>query len=317
MQHYIFNMSKPFPVSAGPNWSDLFMKKVPELALRYENLLYTLLANAANHLFRSEPQNMELLAARRSYLVAAVREQRKMVDKITSTEAADSFNVEWADALCLASLMLVVHSWAALQDRPLEPYSPPLEWLQMGRGAGVLIWMSVDAMMKSGKRKDGETSSMMTVANSYPRFGADESYFDADMRRNFTGVLTQKLPSGDDWDDDETRETYEKALSYVGSIQHAIDHGEPVYALYRRIQCFALIIPRRFSEFLEERRPRALVIMAHFFATVGQLPCVWWIGDGEGGREPTAKREIRAISKVLPSEWHAQLVWPLDMLGLR
>ncbi|KAK3330747.1 hypothetical protein B0H66DRAFT_73693 [Apodospora peruviana] len=306
MQHYILNMAKPFPVSAGPAWIELFGKKVPQLALQYDNVLFILLANAANNLLRRLPDDAELFTARHTYLISAIREQRKMVSSLTT---------ETADPVCLSALLLLVHSWAALQDRPLEPYSPPIDWFSMGRGAGVLIWMSMSAI-KNATEEEKARSCLMVVANSYPRFGDDESYFDPKHREMFNGVLTQKLPSGDTWDD-ETRETYEKALSYVGSIQSAIDHGEPVYALYRRIQCFGLVLPRRFIDLLQELRPRALVILAHFFATVAQVPGTWWIGDGEGGREPTAKREIRAISKVLPDEWQVQMVWPLDITGLR
>ncbi|KAK3694156.1 hypothetical protein B0T22DRAFT_62880 [Podospora appendiculata] len=307
MQHYIRHMVRPSPLSPGKAWSDLFTLKVPELALENDNLLYCILANASSNLLRREPGNQQLFAARQSYLIAAIREQRKMVNNL---------NIDNADAVCLASLLLLVNSWAALQDRPLEPYSAPLEWLMMGRGAGALIWMSIEAVEKCGSEERKAASNLSVIRNSYPRFGDDESYFDASMRANFTGVLTQKLPSGDTWDD-ETRDAYEKALSYVGSIQRAIDHGEPVYAVIRRVQVFALLVPRRFVDFLEEKRPRSLVILAHFFTTVAQLPNVWWIGADDGDREPTPTREIRAISEVLPAEWQGQLVWPLDIVGLR
>lgn len=309
MQHFIFNMTRPFPLSPGPNWVDLFGKKVPQLALQNNNILYILLANSALNLLRREGGNPELATARQSYLISAIHEQRKAVDNLSSANA---------DAVCIASILLLVHSWAELQDRSLEPYRPPLEWIQMGRGAGTLILMSV-AALKNGTEEEKANSCMMTVTGAYPRFAddTDQSYFDPSLREMFKGVLTQKLPNSRDVWDDETRDTYEKALSYVGSIQAAIDHGEPVYAIYRRVQSFALLVPRKFIDFLEEQRPRALVIVAHFFATVSQLPTAWWIGDGEGGREPTVKREIRAISQVLPKEWSGQMVWPLDVTGLR
>lgn len=310
MQHYLFHMSQPFPLSPGPNWLDIFAKRIPQLALQHKNLLYTLLAHSAQNLIRLEPRDAELATACRSYLISAIHEQRKAVDDLSTANA---------DAVCLASILLLVHSWAELQDRPLEPYRPPLEWMRMGRGAGTLILMSVAALMEHGTEEEKAKSSIMTVAGAYPRFADDveQSYFAPHLREMFVGVLTQKLPHSRDIWDDETRETYEKSLSYVGSIQTAIDHGEPVYAIYRRVQSFALLIPPKFIDFLEEQRPRALVIVAHFFATVSQLPSTWWIGEDEGGREPTGRREIRAISKVLPKEWSGQMVWPLDMAGLR
>ncbi|KAM7195909.1 hypothetical protein V8F20_007274 [Naviculisporaceae sp. PSN 640] len=228
MQHYIFNMTKPFPLSPGPNWVDLFAKRVPQLALQNNNILYILLANSALNLLRQEPGNVELATARQSYLISAIHEQRKAVENLTSRNA---------DAVCMASILLLVHSWAELQDRSLEPYKPPLEWIQMGRGAGTLILMSV-AALKNGTEEEKANSCLTIVSGAYPRFTdtSDQSYFDPSLREMFKGVLTQKLPNSRDVWDDETRDAYEKTLSYVGSIQAAIDQGEPVYAIYRRVQ---------------------------------------------------------------------------------
>jgi len=185
---------------------------------------------------------------------------------------------------------------------------------------GTLVFLSLDTIMSAPEEKKA-ASSLMHIAQSYPfNCPANESFFAPELRDRFRGVLTQKIPSNDTWDH-ETREAYEKALSYIGSIQSAIDKGEPMYVTYRRVQCFAVFVPRRFIDLAEEQRPRALVILAHFFAAVCQLPSIWWTGDGEGDSEPTSKREIRAISGVLPAEWQSQLIWPLDMaeidLGLR
>lgn len=160
----------------------------------------------------------------------------------------------------------------------------------------------------------------MTISSAYPYFGLDQSYYSPSLRARFNGVLTQAItPCADDWTDAATREAYEKSLSYVGSIQKGLDDGEPLYAVTRRVQTFSMLVPPRFIEFLGAQRPRALVIMAHFWATVSQVKGVWWIGaeEDDDGRESTAKREIRAIRGVLPREWMGCMVWPLDRVGLR
>jgi hypothetical protein len=136
------------------------------------------------------------------------------------------------------------------------------------------------------------------------------------MRLDFEGILTQKLPSGDTWDE-ETKEAYEKALSYVGSVQKAIDRGEPIYAICRRIQAFPLVMPPKYIDLVTMQRPRALVVLAHFFATVAQARGVWWLGESRRGEDSMARREIRAISRAIPKEWYGQMIWPMDMVGLR
>ena len=66
------------------------------------------------------------------------------------------------------------------------------------------------------------------------------------------------------------------------------------------------MVPETFIRFLEEGRPRALVILAHYFATAVKLDN-WIMGD-------TAQREIRGILAVLPVEWHVLMRWPLEVV---
>ncbi|KAE9375812.1 hypothetical protein N431DRAFT_437298 [Stipitochalara longipes BDJ] len=302
MQNWFLNMTDVFPVSSNLAWRNIFAKTMPALALKFDNLFYNLLVLSATNLLSREPNNREIFQARQSYLVSAIREQRKMIDTMSMDNAVP---------VCLASLLILINSFAMLQERVLEPYTSPTEWLQMGKGAGSILRTSVGYLMKYG---DGSNSELLTMANSAPHIGLDESYFDPSMRAEFDAILNQVIPSGDTWDD-ETRDAYEKTLSYVGSIQKAIRRGEPVYVLARRTQAFPMVVPHKFVDFLTEQRPRALVILAHYFATLSQITGVWWLGGGTEGSEPTARREIRAIQKVLPEEWQGHMIWPLDTLG--
>ncbi|KAK9418076.1 putative Zn(2)-C6 fungal-type domain-containing protein [Seiridium unicorne] len=303
MQNFLHRLSNPFPTNPAQEWTDLWSKTVPSLALDNDNLLYALLSSSATHLLRDNPEDAELFAARQNYLILAMREQRKAVSNLT---------VDKTDAICFTSLTILINSFAMLQERDLSPYSPPMDWIYMGRGAGTLIWASVDAITKPGAASQ---LSLPIIAFSYPYFGHDQSYWNPEFRKNFTGLLTQTIASGDNWDS-ETREAYEKTLSYIGSIQKAIDSGEPEYAICRRIQFFSIIVPEKFVQMLGEQRPRALVVIAHFFATVAQVGGVWWLEESPTGAKRTATREIEAIYTVIPVEWHGHMVWPLDKAGL-
>lgn len=304
MHHYTTNMSH-LAAQANKEWGELFKQTVPMLALKNDNLLNAVLALSASSLLRIEPGNMELFNARQSYLIWSVRHQRATLDSLTA---------ETADPVCLTSILLLIFSFAVLRERPLEPYTAPLEWLHMGRGAGAVIGMSANTILTSG---DVKGSAVRIVIDSYPGFSEDEVYFDPSMRQGLNGILAQELPGSREVRDDETREAYEKTLSYVGSIQKAIDNREAVYALCRRIQAFPIMIPSRFIALVEEQRPRALVVLAHYFAAVAQVRGVWWLGAAEVGWEGTAEREIRAIGKALPPEWMVHMAWPLEMADLR
>ncbi|ROV99173.1 hypothetical protein VPNG_08186 [Cytospora leucostoma] len=307
MQNYYHSIRNPFPVSPATDWLHLWTTIIPDMALHHDNLLHAMLAASATNLLRSNPDDKELFAARQGYFISTLHAQRQEVAKMT---------VDNAEAVCFASLLISITSFAMLKERVLLPYQPPMEWMQVGRGAGTVIWQSVDTIMTQSK--EGDHPNLMVVAGTYPYFGHDQSYFSPEMRRDFEGVLTQHLPSGDDWSDDETREAYEKTLSYVGSVQRGLNNGEPVYAVARRIQAFALVAPPKYIELLGAQRPRALVIMAHFWATVAQVRGVWWLGERDAvGEDSTAKREIRAIKSVLPPEWLTTIVWPLDVVKLR
>jgi hypothetical protein len=309
MQHYIFVVSAPFVTitpesSAREIWVDLFSRQVPALALQYNNILYSILSVSATHLLQTEPNDAELLEARHTYLVAAVRAQREMVGRL---------NPALADPVCLSSVLLLLQSFAHLGERTLRPYSPPVEWLEMGKGVGEVMWLSLQAVPND---IEPQPLFMRLVSNSYPRY-EDEPYFDASLRARFEDILSQDIPSGDDWGDENTREAYDKTLSYVGSIQSAIDREEPIYAVCRRIQTFAVLIPSKFTQLLAEQRPRALVILAHFFATAAQLQGVWWLEYGNVEQGSTAVREIRAIDEILPKEWEGHMAWPREKAHLR
>jgi hypothetical protein len=60
---------------------------------------------------------------------------------------------------------------------------------------------------------------------------------------------------------------------------------------------------------VEEKRPQALLILAHYFALMARYPSVWWIGK-------TPKREIQGIRDILPHEYQELMRWPSMMAGL-
>lgn len=264
---------------------------MPNLAFENDNLLYEIFSMSALHLLKSDPTNPELLVARQEYLGLSLREHRKAVGGLDSKSA---------DAVCFASSLILIDSFASLQDRSLDPYHPPMEWLQMARGAGPVFRIAFNAL------ENTETAKIMTIARARPFLADGDVMFAESNREGLADLLDQNIP-GDVWDV-ETVQAYERTLSYVGCIQLALKSGEHQMGICRRMMAFALLVPRRFVEFVEEKRPRALVILAHFFALASGMEDIWWVGE-------TARREVRGISKVLPTTWQRMMISPLERVG--
>ena len=107
-------------------------------------------------------------------------------------------------------------------------------------------------------------------------------------------------------EDLEARDAYNKTVSYIGTIHLAIKAGEHDMEVCRRLIAFAVLIPDKMIELIEEKRPRALVILAHYFAVAAPRAKVWWIGD-------VTRKEVEAIQRWLPGEWKDLMRWPLTM----
>ena len=103
-------------------------------------------------------------------------------------------------------------------------------------------------------------------------------------------------------------EAYASTLSYIGSAKSAIKGGEKPQTVCRVLMLFPYLIKRSFIDLIEEQRPRALVILAHYFGLLAHFKHIWFIGD-------TGSREIRAIQTVLSEEWQELMTWPLQMLA--
>ncbi|GAB7355506.1 hypothetical protein MBLNU459_g5995t1 [Dothideomycetes sp. NU459] len=258
------------------------------MAFQHENLMYSMLSLSALHMLRSHPNAMELMAAHQTYLGLALHEQRKAVASLTNGQDADS--------VCMASTMILIGSFAQLQDRSLEPYSPPMEWLRLGRG----VWAVFKTALDSIRPEDEASSLIMTIVKAPPAQLHDHpTNIDPENRRAFVDVLGQDIESrqcaGEIWDA-ETSEAYQSALSYVGSLVLSLRDREPVYAICRRLMGFSIHVGQEFINLVELQRPRALVILAHYFALAGKVKSVWWL-------DKTSEREIAAIRRVLPATW--------------
>lgn len=300
MHHYMAVTAKCMIVPgdrAVSEWS----VSVPKLALKHNSLLYSIYTLTAMHIAKLDPGNVENVAGYQRYLGLTLREHRDEVGVLSRSNA---------DAACLTSSFLRTIHFALLQDRNMEPYTPPTEWLQMsnstGRGLNVEAWKFI---------ADDRNSIMRTMISNAPglkpssgdsEWRDDSMYLQEGVRQDLTHLLrrTESDLVEEPWNE-RIRIAYETTTSYIGSIQHSVATKEHAGVIFRRLVLFPTIVNIEYIQLVKEQRPRALVILAHFFAFLWDFREFWWIGD-------CGKREVLAIDSVLSEEWRELMVWPLQ-----
>jgi hypothetical protein len=106
---------------------------------------------------------------------------------------------------------------------------------------------------------------------------------------------------------DTTRQAYQHAVAVL-NWAHKIPHrGAPL--------AFPATVSRRFVELLEERRPRAMAILACYFALLRSLDGVWWLHG-------MARREVLGVVSLFNNDyfgaeacrrWMPELKWALEI----
>jgi hypothetical protein len=190
-----------------------------------------------------------------------------------------NLNGKIVDAVCITSSILRMTAFVMLRDRPLNPYTPPVSWLQMTRGA-------VDVFKASWKWiVNDEHSIASRLAKRMPVLFDDEAKFGVSNRQGLLHLLQRD-------DEDVAKEAYETTVSYIGGIWIAMKGPETSAEIGRRLILFPFVVQSQFIDLIKDRQPQALAVLAHYFVLLASFRSVWWIGD-------TGRREIQALTTVL------------------
>jgi hypothetical protein len=284
------------PGSDDKDYRESMLLSAPTETLQFRAWTYTLFAFSAIHIAKtssSPTERQNFMDTFHRYLDLALQEHRHDVANLCK---------EKANIICLASSMIRNCMQALLQERELVPYTPPSQWLHMMSGSGD-VFKTAWAWVREDK-----TSLAWKISTTGPDLSNLEELFGEKKREQFKHLL-HRTPLHEDLEpwSTEVQLAYERTLSYIGSIQIAIDGGEKRWQTFRRVVVFPMFAPKRYIELVEEGQPRALAVLAHYFSFLARLRDVWWVGD-------TGRREIRAIQILLDSPWVEQLKWPLNQM---
>ena len=215
------------------------------------------------------------------------------------------------DMVFFTSVLLMHDALASLFNRRLDPYEPPLEWFGMARG---VFFVSHTAMSVAAEDPDSHTMALVRAADDMRDVYNPNPEEEQHSLRAFPELIYAKAADGETWletemerTDEDATDAYHHTVSQVGAMRRALDRGADWKDLGRRLTMFAVILRPRFIELLQDRRPKAFVILAHYFAVATYATRFWWVGD-------VPFREFDALDKVLPAEWQHLLRWPREIV---
>jgi hypothetical protein len=255
---------------------------VPSIAYDSQYLMDAILAVSALHLRSLHPEDQSLVRASHSYMASALAQYSALLrdSNISSCNAEALFST--------SALIAFQASASRAFDNPDQGYILPVAWFQSFQGVKTMVMASWQWLRESDK--------VFNIIGGQPALALD---LDPERKLFFAPLLDGmdfQILTEPEHLRIETKQAYEHSVAFLNWA-----HKKPMRA---RILGFAAMVSRRFVELIAQQDPRALVIIACFFAMTKAVDDVWWL-------EGVANREVTGIFSLLPEEWWGKMEWPL------
>ena len=341
MHHYTSVTAKTFTFTA-PKTEEIWSMTVPGLAFSgSSHLADAILAVAALHLRSLTPDDKDVVRASHAYMAASLAEY-----SATLTKGIDKTN---AESLFLTASLIAFQSTATRvfqkDELSLETsfgadgvgkvwnsapgrYAIPMAWFSSFQGVKTIVaeswqWLRtspvVAQVISSQAALDLDLSTGPETFFGHLLEGLDEelaAMAPASGMGNIPSPINNGASPGagssDSWTRPgtpelitSTRTAYQHAVAVL-NWAHKIPHkGMPL--------AFPATVSRRFIELLKEERPRAMAILACFFALLKPMDNVWWLNG-------MARREVLGVMSLFNSDffgpdayrkWSPHLEWAM------
>jgi hypothetical protein len=347
MHQYTAMTCKTFTFTA-PVTEDIWKITVPNLAFSgSQHLADAILAVAALHLRSMVPNDKELVRASHAYMAASLAEYSAALTKgIDHTNAESLFltsaliafqstatRVFMKDEVMVGAGNDVDADANRRRNQPSGCYAVPFSWFHSFQGVKAITaasWQYLRTSPVVTQVINSQAVLQLDFTTGPDTFfghlleGLDEELAamggggsDASSTTNATNAPSPAAPSTAAPGHEppkkpaaaepitSTRQAYQHAVAVL-NWAHKIPHkGAPL--------AFPATVSRRFIELLEERRPRALAILACFFALLKSMDSVWWL-------QGMARREVLGVVSLFNSDffgadayrtWWPHLEWAM------
>lgn len=185
--------------------------------------------------------------------------------------------------ICCSLLLCALSSQMFLtEDRTISRLYI-LNWIIVWRGIGMVLNLTTTKML-------GESG----LINLFTRPPINMDLSALHIPSNLLFMVSSIKPTDPDF---PHMEVYYKTLKFLGSLYKELKENGFNPILDLRIITFYTFVPSEFVDLAREKRPRALVIIAHHLAFLKLAKSIWWtagICDGQ----------IRDICEFLGDEWN-------------
>lgn len=260
---------------------------VPTLAFENPCLMDALLAVSALHMRTLTPNDGQLVRLFHGYMASSLAQYTQTL--------SSGVNETNAEALFTTSALIAFQASACRRftneshfGETQEPYTLPVQWFHSFQGVKTVVLTSWRWLRLS--------PHVRPIIAAQPALSRD-TYIKAP--EPFSHLLTTVADQVKDLSPSEASEikqAYEHSIAYLNWA-----HAKPEKP---RILGFPATVSRRFIQLIDERDPRALVIIACFFAMTRRVEDAWWL-------EGVARKEVLGILSLLDPEWWAVMEWPL------
>jgi hypothetical protein len=309
------SVARSFPSAEDEPTLEMWCNHVVAMAFEHPFLLNSIFSLAALHLDfveRSEPREVDKASssafpavqkptcpiaparAHGMYFNAAAKQQR---------EALANVSAQNGNALWMTTIVLSLQAIALARDEPQEAmYKSPLPWLHMLRGIS-----EMEATVKPFARPttlldfivQKESSNVHSLLNH-------ESDINLEDPKIFDQLEDWEQVYGPD-SEHFSKDAYKKAIYFMRRLYRSARGG--IHAdIFRLLLRPDAITTPQFLLSVENRRPRAFVILACYCAMTMSVDD-HWVFRG------MARREVRGILSLLPSQWHWAMEWPLQVIN--
>ncbi|KAM0326707.1 hypothetical protein ACHAQA_006580 [Verticillium albo-atrum] len=270
LHFYITETGPSIPFDQGAS-HDLYVKAIPRMAFKSKALFYSLLSVAALHRTRRKSDDEQAMPSLSPATDLEIRHQLYVRLAIQfHRQELDQVSPENADILFMTASLMRLTANAILSERNLQPYRPPIEWLRISKSHYQMYHVGWDMIGEDG------TSHISRLVRSTPATWGPYEPECAEERHELDHILQPRSPDTDEETlDDNTIEVYSATVGYICGILESIKKKEQLGVVARHLILFPVLVEERFIDFVEEARPRALVVLAHYFALLVLLRRFW------------------------------------------